>query len=96
MAGDVADGVDADVDDDGDVHGDVRRCGVYAGGSGGADGDAGDVHRGVVTVPTIELATPTGVTYAVDPPGPYDAGHRGLHGDGDGDVGRRLGVGTAP
>ena len=29
--------------DDGDVDGDVRRCGVYSGGSGGSGGDPGDV-----------------------------------------------------
>ena len=31
--------------DDGDVHGDVRLRGVFAGGAGGADGDAGDVFQ---------------------------------------------------
>ena len=43
VAGDVAVGVDAGVEHGGDVQGGLRRPGVYAGGSGGADGDAGDV-----------------------------------------------------
>ncbi len=43
VAGDAAAGVDADVEHGGDVPGGLRRLGVYAGGSGGADGDAGDV-----------------------------------------------------
>ena len=42
---------------------------------------------GAVTVPTVVAASsPTGVTYVVDPAGPYDA-EGGDAGDGDGDVG---------
>ena len=46
--------------------------------------------NGVVTVPTVVPAASAGGHYALDPAGSVDAGHGGLRGDGDGDVGRWL------
>ena len=64
MAGSVAGWVDGDVGYHGDVDGVVAGGGVCAGAAGGADGDAGVVCDGVVTVPTVVLATtPQGVSY---------------------------------
>jgi hypothetical protein len=44
---------------------------------------------GEVTEPTITPQETAGVTYVLDPEGPYE-GDGVVHGDGDGDVGRRL------
>ena len=42
--------------------------------------------NGEVTVPTVTPKVTGFVTYTLDPPGPYDPGTDGLHGDGDSDV----------
>ena len=44
---------------------------------------------GVVKAPTVTPAAPTGISYTVAPPGPYD-GEEGVRRDGDGEVGRGV------
>ena len=79
LAGDVADGVDADVGST------TATCTVFFAYAAcipvspvAPDGDQASCANGAVTVPTVTAATgPTGVSYVVDPAGPYDAGHGG-------------------
>ena len=78
VAGDAAGGVDARRRDDGDVHG-VRSAMGRARRWSPVEPEVSQATcaNGVVTVPTVTPATgPTGVIYAVDPAGAYDAARR--------------------
>ena len=96
VAGDDAAGVDQTGFDDSDLEVDVRRCGLYPGGSADPVATQASCTDGAVTVPTIEPVPAPGVLDASTRQVPYDPGSDGLHGDSDGDVGRRPAWGDLP
>ena len=68
---------------------------VHAGAAGGADGDAGDVCRGCGhrSRRWCWRPPPSGVSYVAVPQGPY-SGTVNTDGDGDGDAGGRVRLGS--
>ena len=60
---------------DRDIDAGVARGVVRRSNPGGAAGDRGGVCRGVLSEPSLVSADTDGVTYTVEPEGPYLSGH---------------------